>query len=142
MTTPTLPRRIRGVRSERLPVPHEHAEQAEVVAWAKAQLTRWPALWGLFAIPNFAGHAGGKIARLRAGSKAKREGRKAGVPDLCLPVARHGFNSLYIEVKRLQGGAVSAEQRQWHDFLRAAGHRVAVCKGAAAAIQVLEDYLT
>jgi hypothetical protein len=125
-----------------LAVPTEHQEQAKVVAWAEANRARWPELALVYAIPNFAGHMGGAVARLRAGAKAKREGRKAGVPDLCLPVPRQGKHGLYIEMKRQRGGTVSAEQRAWHIALRDVGHRVEVCRGATAAIEVLTDYLT
>jgi hypothetical protein len=124
-----------------LPVPTEHIEQAAVVAGADDLTGKWPELRLLFACPNFAGHMGGNVARLRAGAKAKREGRKAGVPDLVLPVARKGYHGLFIEMKRQRGGAVSPEQREWLNALRAENYRAVVCKGAAAAILELTDYL-
>lgn len=30
---------------------------------------------------------------------AKRSGIKSGVPDLCLPVSRHGYHGFYLEIK-------------------------------------------
>jgi hypothetical protein len=124
-----------------LPVPTEHQEQAEVIAWAEAHRARWPELAYLFSVPNFAGHMGRASTRLRAGAKAKREGRKAGVPDLVLPVARHGYHGLFIEMKRQRGGSVSPEQKAWHHALREQGYAVYVCRGAFAAITVLTSYL-
>lgn len=125
----------RSVRSE-------HAEQVAVIAWAEAMRGAYPELGMLFAIPNFAGHMGGAVARLRAGARAKREGRKKGVPDLMLPVARHGKHGLFIEMKRTKGGASSAEQRAWIAALTEQGYKAVVCKGAEAAITTLREYLT
>jgi hypothetical protein len=136
MATLTRRRAVTG-----LPVPTEHIEQAAVVAWAEDMSAKWPELAMLFAVPNFAGHMGRAATRLRAGAKAKREGRKAGVPDLVLPVARHGYHGLFIEMKRQRGGTVSPEQREWHTALREQGYAVYVCKGAFAAITVLTAYL-
>ncbi len=137
------------VRAARKPVlvASEHDEQAAVIAWARLvsanpKLPHLAPLANLFAIPNFSGHAGGKVARMRAGAKAKAEGRSAGVPDLFLPHAGRWNHGLFIEMKRLTGGSVSAQQRSWHARLREAGYRVAVCRGADAARDVLTDYLT
>jgi len=125
-----------------------------VIAWAKVASLKpgFAPLALLFAIPNFAGHTGGKVARLIAGAKAKREGRKSGVPDLFLPHARcliphvnitgRWEFGLFIEMKRLAGGSASATQRSWHVRLRDAGYRVEVCRGAEAAKDVLTDYIT
>lgn len=44
-------------------------------------------------------------------------------------------------MKRIKGGRVSPEQEDWHAKLTARGYRVEVCRGAAAAIAVLKDYL-
>ena len=136
MTTLTRRRAVTG-----LPVPTEHEEQAAVFTWIESAASRWPELHTAFAIPNFAGHMGRASTRLRAGAKAKREGRKAGVPDLVLPVARHEYHGLFIEMKRQRGGSVSPEQKDWHHALREQGYAVYVCKGAFAAITVLTAYL-
>ena len=71
----------------------------------------------------------------------KQQGVRAGVPDLCLPVARGGCHGLYIEMKRLRGGRVSPEQTAWMDALRAEGYAVAVCEGWSMASDVITDYL-
>ena len=76
----------------------EHIEQSLLFQWAEHASGRYPELKLLFAIPNFSGRLG-KVpplaARIQAG-KLKREGRKRGVPDICLPVARGGFHALYV----------------------------------------------
>lgn len=112
----------------------EHTEQAaliEVCAW---HANRYPVLALLYAIPNGGLRYKATAARLQA------EGVKPGVPDLCLPVARQGYHSLYIEMKRPRG-KVSALQAGWHTALREQGNCVKVCYSAAAAWEVLVWYL-
>jgi hypothetical protein len=103
--------------------------------WAAALEPLYPALRLLYAIPN-----GGARHKAVAG-KMRAEGVKKGVPDLHLPVARQGFHSLFIEMKREFGGKVSDEQRAWLAALTEEGHRVERCNGAGAACAVLLDYL-
>lgn len=118
-----------------LPVLTEHQEQVRLMKWAAALEPLYPALRLLYAIPN-----GGARHKAVAG-KMRAEGVKKGVPDLHLPVARQGFHSLFIEMKREFGGKVSDEQRAWLAALTAEGHRVERCNGASAACAVLLDYL-
>lgn len=122
-------------------VPSESSEQAAVVQWARNRAGLYPELALLFAIPNGAALSGVNDGRHWAQArKLAAEGRLAGIPDLCLPVARAGFHSLYIEMKRI-GGKTSADQDFIIDRLRAEGHRVEVCEGAPAAIRVITEYL-
>ena len=127
----------------------EHRAQVAVVTWATLARAEFPELASLFAIPN-GGHRNVIVAR-----KLKAEGVRAGVPDLCLPVARGGWHGLFIEMKasaedrRLQTtdrrprkGVVSAEQSMWALRLETQGFKVAVCYGSAAAEAVLREYLT
>jgi len=67
---------------------------------------------------------------------------KAGVPDLCLPVARGGFHGLYIELKRQKGSKTSDDQKAWLSNLEKQGYFVALCKGWEAAAKVITEYLT
>lgn len=115
--------------------PTEDVEQVEVMRWASKHETKYPALSLLFHIPN-----GGSRHKATA-AKLKAQGVKRGVPDLCLPVPRNGFHGLWIEMKRIRGGRVEPEQREWHDRLTACGYQVVVCRGASAAKQVLKQYL-
>lgn len=126
------------------PTRSEHAEQVDVIAWAALMTPAYPELGLLFAIPNFSGRLGKvpPVAALRQAANLKREGRKKGVPDLMLPVARHGKHGLFIEMKRTKGGASSAEQRAWIAALTEQGYKAVVCKGAEAAITTLREYLT
>ena len=124
-----MPRAVLGTLSE-------HEEQVAVMAWAGVMAARFPALRLLFAVPN------GARTGMRTAVKLKREGLRAGVPDLFLPAARAGYNGLFLELKRVKGGRVSDVQREWHAELRLAGYAVAVCHGADEAQQCLASYLS
>lgn len=113
----------------------EDFEQELVMRWAIGQIDTWPELALLHHIPN------GGLRGKREAARLKRMGVKAGVPDLCLPVARGGFHGLYVEMKRLDGGRVSTEQKAWLAALHASGHCVAVAEGHEQAIGVIRDYL-
>lgn len=115
--------------------PSEHEEQKAVMKWAAIMSNQYPVLRLLHAIPNGGPRNPVTAARLKA------EGVKAGVPDLCLPVARQGYHAFYIELKRRKGGQVKPEQKQWIEDLQAQGNRVDVCRGFDEAIKALLDYL-
>lgn len=115
-------------------VPSEHAEQSTLIHWTHLVQGQQPELSLLFAVPN-GGHRLPSVA-----AALKREGVRAGVPDLMLPVARCGYHGLFIEMKA-QGGSLSQEQKQWRVLLISQGYGVAVCYGYEAARQVLIDYL-
>ena len=97
-------------------IPSEHHEQAELVKWFRRK-------YGpirIFAIPN-----GGFRSRATAG-RLKAEGVSPGVPDLCVPAWQ-----LWIEMKRLRGGRLSPEQRNWQRYLvDECGHTWMLCNGA------------
>lgn len=113
----------------------EHQEQSALIRWAALQSKVMPELKLLFAIPN-GGHR-----HIVTAVKLKAEGQKAGVPDLMLPVARNGYNGLFIEMKKAKGGTVSAAQKQWHNDLIEQTYKVDVCHGWDQAKAVLTEYL-
>ncbi len=115
--------------------PLEAKEQEAVFEWAQAMGAVHHELKLLYAIPN-----GGSRHRLEA-VNLKRQGVKAGVPDMCLPVARGDQHGLYIELKRSVGGRIQPEQLAWMDALAAQGYHCAVCMGADHAIKVIAGYL-
>ena len=112
----------------------ESAEQQAVIEWAEWASARYPCLKLLYHIPN-----GGSRSRAEAG-RFKSEGVKSGVPDLCLPAARHGYHGLYIEMKA-EKGVVSENQKKWIADLSKEGYFCRVCYGADAAIRLIEEYL-
>lgn len=113
----------------------EHEEQVALMRLVEMHKGRWPELGMLFAIPN------GSERNVIVGRKLKAEGVKKGVPDLCLPVPRGGYHGLYIEMKRQKKSHTSPEQVQWIADLRAQGYRAVICLGAAAAWEVISDYM-
>lgn len=115
--------------------PTEHEEQVLLFRWAHENEHRYPVLPLLHAIPN-----GGHRLKAVAG-KLRAEGVKAGIPDVHLPVARNGFHSLYIEMKRTKGGRLTLDQNEMIARLRLANNQVEVCKGWEEARDVLVQYL-
>ena len=113
-----------------LPALTEQQEQEAVIQWAQASIARLPGLELLFHVPNENAHH--KV----------RQGVAAGVPDLCLPIARGGWHGLWIELKRADhSNGPSPAQRAWLERLIAEGYRCAVCYGANEAIDSIERYL-
>ncbi len=123
------------MRKSDLPTPYEADEQRALMDWAALQAGAHPELRLLYHIPNEGKRLGG------AGARAKRQGLRKGVPDLCLPVARGGYHGLYIELKRRRMGRVSDAQRDWLCWLGAEGYRAVVCYGMDAARNEILRYL-
>lgn len=121
--------------STRMDCPEEEMEQTCLFRWAAYSLGAHPELKLLHAIPN-----GGKRSKSEA-ARMKAAGVKAGVPDMFLPVARGGSHGLYIELKRIKGGRVSAEQLAWMEELTREGYTCAVCHGWEEARKVIQTYL-
>ncbi|NCB31628.1 MAG: VRR-NUC domain-containing protein [Clostridia bacterium] len=122
----------------------EHGEQAYVIQWARTNAYREPALNYLFAIAN-----GARLSHRMSqngthyspeANKLRSEGMLAGVPDLCLPAARRGYNGLYIEMK-IGKNKTSEQQDAVIKYLREAGYQVEVCYGGDKAVEVLIFYL-
>lgn len=74
------------------------------------------------------------------GARLKQSGLKAGVPDVCLPVAHGPYIGLYIELK-VKPNKPTDNQKRWLRALRSAGHCTAVCYGWEEAKNLIEDYL-
>lgn len=110
----------------------EHLHQVALFQWA--EYDKRPELRLLFAVPN-----GGHRHKAVAG-KLKAEGVKAGVPDIVLPVARGGFNALFIELKAGKNKA-TPKQAEWIERLGEAGNMALVCHGWESAKRVIEGYL-
>jgi len=116
-------------------LPTEQEEQIALFRWAQAYSMIEPALELLHHIPN-----GGSRNKLEA-ANLKREGVKAGVPDICLPVARRGYHGLYIELKRTAGSRVQDTQKQWLHALNDQEYFAALCRGHDEAISLIVWYL-
>lgn len=89
----------------------------------------------VYHVPN-----GGK-RNAREAANLKRQGVKAGVPDLCIPVARGGFHGLYIEMKTLKGKPTD-KQLKWLGLLRDEGYAAYIARGARAAEELIDHYMS
>lgn len=118
------------------PVPTESEEQQCLIRWAAHKSRFCRELDLLYHIPN-----GGSRNKSEAG-RFKAEGVKAGVPDLCLPVARGGYHGMYIELKRQKGGRTSPAQERWMKALREQGYFVMLCEGWEDASKAILFYLS
>lgn len=119
---------------QKKPEQRESAEQEALFRWAGFVHGRFPEIEWLYHIPN-----GGSRNRIEA-ANLKRQGVKAGVPDLCLPVARGGFHGLYIEMKAGKN-TTTDKQDEWLSALQRQGYAVAVCYGWERASEVITKYL-
>jgi hypothetical protein len=135
------------MKNPKAPVPLEAWEQKTFVAKCRQEAGIWPELNLLYSIPNGAkmkGYyvtQGGKTRRFCPEAQEQIDtGLLAGMPDLCLPVARGGFHSLYIEMKQI-GKKADGEQEAMHERLRAQGHCVVVAQGHTAAWAAVKAYL-
>lgn len=89
----------------------EHELQQAVVDEAERLALEYAAAGLLYAVPN---------GQYRQGQRMEA-GMRRGVPDLCLPVARHGYHGLYIELK-VAGGRLSEAQDGWIAALTKQGY--------------------
>lgn len=95
-------------------LPSEDQEQMLFVQWFKRT---YPEI-RIFSIPN-GGHRHPAVA-----AKMKATGQSPGVPDLFIPAW-----SLWVEMKRQKGGALSDVQKDWILYLQGLQMHVIVGKG-------------
>lgn len=121
----------------------EHSHQVALFMWAAEQIAsgRFPELAMMFAIPN------GGERNIAVAARLKAEGVKAGVPDIFLPVPRHGVAGLFLELKRPKAegkrqGSAQDNQSEWIGKLQAQGFGAAVVYGYEAARDMLIQYLS
>lgn len=96
-------------------LPSEDQEQMYFVQWFKRT---YPNV-RIYSIPN------GGDRHIAVAAKMKATGQSKGVPDICVPAWR-----LYIEMKRIKGGKLSPEQKEWLEYLENVGYSVIVGYGA------------
>ena len=115
-------------------VSDESGHQEAIFSWCDYNRNRYPELELLYHVPN-----GGK--RDAATARAlKRQGVKAGISDLVLPVARCGYHGLYVELKA-PGGKLEQSQADFLQAVEQQGYLALVCVGWQAAVQALSVYL-
>jgi len=113
----------------------ESEEQITLFEWAGIHKRKYPGLELMFHVPN-----GGARSKSE-GARLKREGVKAGIPDIFLPVPRGRYYGLFIEMKR--SGNLSRLSRVQYDILQSLanlGYATFVCQGFEEAKTVIENY--
>ena len=106
-------------------IPTEHEEQKNFVQWFRR---KYPEV-RIFAIPNGGARSPATACRLKV------EGVLRGVPDLFIPEWR-----LWIEMKRVKGGVLSPEQKDWIGYLETIGYKCLVGCGCEGAIREVEEW--
>lgn len=132
--SPPKPRKKRGSGEE--------SAQKAVISWGKwmkippapdiepgAKVSDY-----LFAIPN------GGSRDVREAANLKASGVKAGVWDLMLPIARHGFHGLWIEMKH-GDNKLTDKQEDWGVRMDLAGYQTVVAWSSYDAERAIADYL-
>lgn len=129
------PKEKKPAKSPKIPIPTESEEQQALFRWAEWASGQYPELKLLYHIPNEGKRSKGTGGRMRA------EGLKKGVPDLCLPVPRGKYHGLYIEMKRVEGGKLSDDQKEWIFNLSRQGYCAERCDGWQKAAELIVAYL-
>ena len=126
----------------------EHAGQVALFRWAAMMSVKHPELALLFAIPN------GGQRNIVTAAKMKAEGVKRGVPDMFLPVPKHGpltglqlmgvpidsHWGLFIEMK-VGKNDLTPHQRWWKALLEQQGYAYVVAHSWVEAARAICDYL-
>lgn len=106
----------------------EEIEQIKFSTWLKKKNVK-----------HTASANGGKRSMLE-GVKFKRMGVSKGYPDITIPYIFNGRGGLYIEFKRVDGGVVSPEQKEWLNFLNEQGYYARVANGCEEAKTIFAFY--
>jgi len=120
----------------------EDIEQKNLFLRCNLYASQFKELRLLFAIINES--SGGTRNDILRGRRFKLLGRKAGVPDICLPVARKGYHGLFIELKKPKKygkSYPSKEQKTWIRLLAEQGYLAVICHGCDEAWNTIIDYL-
>ncbi|AMW36181.1 nuclease [Xanthomonas phage XAJ2] len=99
-----------------------------------------PELKWLHAIPNGGSRGDDEKTRAIRGGQMKAEGVRTGVSDISWPVCRGSYSGLYIEMKKVKGGTVSPEQKEFIAFVQSQGFAAGVCHGWQEAVNILKMY--
>lgn len=116
-------------------IPTELQEQIAVFNWAKSMIDMYPMLKYMNASLN------GVRLTIGQANLAKKSGLVKGYPDIFLPFNNGVYNGLFIELKRIKGGVVSDEQKDFIGYLNNQGYLAVVCKGSQSAIEEIVNYL-
>jgi len=136
-------------------IPTEYQEACTFVDWLELQRQAGKVLdYCHIANESY----GGTRADLLRGMKLKRQGRKKGVFDyqiFCMypyfqhasfdpfgqPLPRIQGRVICVELKKRNGGTVSAEQKYWQEVYKTCGIPAKICHGADEAIEFVEGFI-
>jgi len=120
---------LKKTKPVKVTCPSEQSEQIRFVNWLEDKGIK------AYSVPNGRSNA-------TEGAKYRATGSSPGVPDICVPYRRKGYGALYLELKRVKGGVVSFDQKNWIAFLNNEGYLAVVAKGADEAIAMVEEYFS
>ena len=141
----TKPKKAAKTRQD---VPTESQEQQAVITWWNAYAPTVGLDYRLLvAIPNGSVLAGDAGRRAMQSARLKREGMRAGYPDLQLDVKRGFYGGLKIEMKRqfwreIPSDKHYAEQKEYLKLLHDSGYRCITAAGADVAINAIMYYVS
>ena len=101
----------------------------------------FPLVDSIYHVPNGGSRGGNRADAMREGARMNGLGVKKGVPDLCLPIPRHGYGALYIEMKEPKDGGLSPDQRKRIPMLAQCGNAVAIIDDWVAGYWLIHGYL-
>jgi hypothetical protein len=110
----------------------EHAIQVSCIRYFR---TKYPQ-YLIYAIPN------GSYKSKTAALQMRAEGLTSGICDLHIPIARKGYNSFYIEMKKGKKGVLSENQKIMIERLRSYGNKVSVCRSLDDFIKEVDEYFS
>ena len=106
--------------------PSETSEQIGLLTWFK---NKFPGVL-IYHTPN------GEKRSISVAVRLKKLGVVRGIPDLFVPSWK-----LFIEMKRVDGGTVSPDQKKIMAYLERVGYRCLVCRGATDASRQILKFL-
>ena len=112
----------------------EDDEQAKVFEWAAWKQREHKLLMMLFHVPN------GGNRNVREAVRLKRQGVKAGIPDIYLDVPMGFYYGLRIELK-IAKNKPTENQTKYIDMYNELGYKAVICYSADEAISVICKYL-
>lgn len=115
--------------------PLEYDEQCAIFEWTRLMQKKYPCLKYLN------GSLNGIRLHIGLAMKAKKQGLLKGFPDIFLPYNNGKYNGLFIELKRIKSGSVSAEQKDFISYLNSQGYYATVCRGHKVAIETIINYI-
>lgn len=131
---PVIKPKKKTVKKETVSVPTEHQEQCKLHRWLRDRDIPHAAIPNANAMSFL-----GRDIAVRVMSKLKASGVAPGFPDMVIFLPRF---MLIIELKRIKGGTVNEDQKEWINIINGYDYAVGrVCYGANQAIAEVERWI-